>query len=118
MKKPVVWTEGRRKSFITSVLRSGSRKWPPKYECLAAAFVDVRINKKSGRLAKHYKCNSCGELFPSSSVNVDHVEPVVGAEGFVSWDKFIENLFCPITNLQVLCTTCHDVKTKLERKKK
>ena len=28
------WTAGRIKSFITSVLRAGSRRWPPKYETL------------------------------------------------------------------------------------
>jgi hypothetical protein len=44
----------------------------------------------------------------------------VGKEGFLSWDIFIERLFCGIENLQILCSECHKVKTKketLERKK-
>ena len=28
--------------------------------------------------------------------------------------KFVETLFCEQDNLQVLCKTCHDEKTKLE----
>ena len=118
MKKQVEWTPGRIKSFITSVLRAGSRKWPPKYQCLADAYVDTRINKKSGRLAKHYKCAKCKKLFTSTNVQVDHIEPIVGPDGFTTWDNFIERLFCPIDNLQVLCTECHSAKTKKERKKK
>lgn len=118
MKKQIEWTEGRRKSFITSVLRSGSRKWPAKYTALAAAYVDTRINKKSGRLAKHYKCNSCKGLFTSTNVQVDHIEAIVGPEGFTTWDNFIERLFCPIGNLQVLCTNCHKEKSALEKQER
>ena len=28
------WTQGRINGFITSVLRSGMRRWPPKYQTL------------------------------------------------------------------------------------
>lgn len=117
-KKPVEWTEGRKKSFITSVLRAGSRKWPPKYECLAEAYEDTRINEKTGRLAKHYKCAKCKKLFTSTNVQVDHIEPIVGPEGFVSWDQFIERLFCSTDNLQVLCVPCHADKSKKEKTKR
>ena len=113
------WTEGRRKSFITSVLRGGYRRWPPKYKCLENAFIDKRINESSKRLSKHYKCNKCKGIFPTSKVNVDHIKPIVNpAIGFTSWDDFIDNLFCSIENLQVLCTDCHTLKTQKENKKR
>lgn len=112
------WTEGRIKSFITSVLRAGSRKWPPKYNTLNSACVGQKINEKSGRLAKHYKCKKCKQDFPAKDVTVDHIKPVVGPEGFVSWDLFIERLFCPEKNLQVLCKSCHSIKTKKETTKR
>src|SRR5690242_16434822 len=108
------WTDGRVKSFITSVLRGGYRRWPPKYECLKNAFVGKQTNKKTNRPSAHYLCASCKGEFPTSDVNVDHIDPVVGEEGFISWDKFITNLYCPIENLQVLCTDCHDKKTQSE----
>ena len=110
------WTEARYRTFITSVLRAGSRKWPPKYECLEEAFTGKKTNKASGRMAKHYKCAACKKQFPSSKVQVDHIDPVVSpTDGFTSWDDYIERLYCEKENLQVLCTTCHDKKTLKER---
>lgn len=108
------WTVGRYRSFITSTIRGGFRRWPPKFSVLKKAIVGKKINPKSGRLATMYECAGCKGEFPSTSVQVDHKEPVVGTEGFISWDDFIYNLFCEEGNLQVLCKTCHSVKTKQE----
>src|SRR5674476_232931 len=120
MAKPIAkeWTESRVKSFITSTLRAGSRRWPPKYECLKKAYKETKINVSSGRLAKHFQCKKCKELFTSTNVTVDHIKPIVGPEGFISWDLFIERLFCPIENLQCLCKPCHSIKTKKETLKR
>lgn len=118
-KKLVEWTKSRKHSFIVSVLRSGTRRYPPKYECLADAYVGQLINKKTGRLCKHYRCAMCGEVFPSSEVNVNHIEPVVSIEnGFTTWDDFIERLFCVKELLNVLCKPCHDVLTKEENEQR
>lgn len=112
------WTSGRLKSFITTTLRSGMRRYPPKYEALKLAYTETKVNPKSGRSAKHFMCNGCKVDFPSKDVQVDHVDPVVDPKvGFVNWDTFIKRLFCPVENLQVLCTVCHKAKTKEERKK-
>lgn len=92
------------------------RRWPPKWDCLREAFVGIKLNKKSGRKAKHYKCAMCGKAFPQNQVQVDHISPVVPASGFTTWDKFIERLFCEKDNLQVLCKACHKKKTKKDRK--
>jgi 5-methylcytosine-specific restriction endonuclease McrA len=114
----ISWTEGRLKGFITTALRSAMRRYPPKYECINAAYVGKKINKKSGRSAKHYKCNKCKGDFPSTDINVDHIDPVVSNEGFVDWNTFIERLFCKVENLQVLCIECHKQKSKEERNKR
>lgn len=109
------WTIGRFNSFVTSILRSGSRRWGPKYSTLNDAKTEKRINPKSGRLAQHYRCNSCQGEFTATTVQVDHIRPI----GFdKTWDEFINALFCEKDNLQVLCTTCHKTKTKEERKNK
>lgn len=112
------WTAARRHSFIVSVLRSGTRRWPAKYETLNEAKTDKKINKKTGRLAQHYKCAECKKDFPAKEVSVDHKKPVVGPEGFTTWDSFIDNMYCDKDNLQVLCKTDHDAKTKGERNKR
>ena len=109
------WSSARRHSFIVSVLRAGTRRWPAKYSVLNAAKTEKKINKKTGRMAQHYKCAECKKDFPASTVSVDHINAVVGPEGFTTWDAFIDNLFCEEDNLQVLCKTDHDQKTKDER---
>jgi 5-methylcytosine-specific restriction endonuclease McrA len=115
MTKSNEWSTGRLKSFITSHLRGAFRRYPPKYEILKEAFVGKKINEKTKRLSAHYLCNKCKKEFPTSEVNVDHINPIVNPEeGFVSWDKFIENLFCSKDNLQILCSKCHDAKTREE----
>ena len=109
------WTEGRRRAFITNALRAATRKWPPKYETLNDAKTEKKINPKTKRLGQHYLCNACGNDFPLREVQVDHIEPVVDpSTGFQSWDVFIDRLFCDRDNLQVLCTTCHKLKTSEE----
>jgi len=111
------WTEGRLKTFITSVLRGGYRRYPPKYEVLNEASVGKKLNKKTKRMALHYICAKCNKEYPGKEVNVDHINPVVcPKQGFVDWDVFIKRLFCEKSNLQVLCSECHDKKTLKERK--
>ncbi len=110
------WTEARFNSFVTSTLRSGARRWQPKYDTLNAAKTEKKINKKTGRLAQHYRCELCQGEFTSTNMEVDHIKPVVDpVKGFESWDKFVDRLFCEKENLQALCRECHSKKTKEER---
>ena len=112
----MTWTSGKLKTFITSTLRGGFRKFPPKYETLKEASVGKKINPKSKRLAEHFTCAYCKEAYPAKEVQVDHVQPVVDpVNGFLDWDVYIKRLFCSKENLQVLCSACHDVKTAEER---
>lgn len=110
-----LWTVARFNSFVTSILRSGSRRWGPKYETLNNAKTEKRINPKSGRLAQHFLCAKCLQEFVAKDVQVDHIKPI----GFdKTWDQFIDGLFCEKENLQVLCTACHKIKTAGEKKKR
>lgn len=113
------WTEGRLKSFITSALRSGYNRYPPKYEILKEASVGKMLNKDTKRIAQHYKCAKCKGNYPAKKINVDHIEPVVDPKkGFIDWNTFISRLYCKKENLQVLCNTCHTKKTQQERKQR
>jgi 5-methylcytosine-specific restriction endonuclease McrA len=110
-----LWTAGRFNSFVTSILRSGSRRWGPKYTTLNEAKTEKRINPKSGRLAQFFRCASCGNEYTAKDIQVDHIVPI----GYdKSWDEFIHGLFCERDNLQALCVTCHKKKTKEEKKNK
>jgi 5-methylcytosine-specific restriction endonuclease McrA len=113
------WTDARRRSFITSVLRQGSRKWPPIYEALALAKTEKKTNSFTGRLAQHYMCAHCTRDFSSTMVQVDHIDPVICPfKGFESWDVYIQRLYCETSNLQVLCKPCHEIKSTKERNSK
>ncbi len=113
----IEWSPARKKAFIVSVLRSGTQRYPPKYETLNEAKTEKRINKTSGRLAQHFCCASCGKDFPAKEVQVDHILPVVDPSlGFVSWDVYIERLYCEKENFQILCRDCHKTKTQKEKK--
>lgn len=110
------WTEARYRSFVISALRAASRRWPVKWKVLKDALVGKEINTATGKLAQHYKCTLCGNIFPAKEVVVDHIDPVVSpTKGFVSWDDYIERMFCEADGLQVLCKSCHKVKTNEER---
>lgn len=112
------WTESKFQSFIKSILRSGSQRWPPKYKVLNEAKRGKQINSSTGRLAEHYQCSCCGELYGAKYVVVDHINPVVPVTGFVSWDDAIARMFCSAENLQVLCKECHRQKSKIENEER
>ena len=109
------WTEGRFNSFVTSILRSGSRRWGPKYQTLNEAKTEKKVNSTTGRVAQHFLCAECQKDYPQKQVEVDHIVPI-GTEK--TWDEFINGLFCEADNLQVLCKPCHKIKTLKEKKSK
>lgn len=113
------WTDARFRSFITSAIRGGFRRFPNKYAALKNALTGRKLNPASGKMANHYKCAKCKKEFTSTNVQVDHKKPVVDPkEGFVDWNTYIERMYCSIKNLQVLCKPCHKTKTLAERKKR
>jgi 5-methylcytosine-specific restriction endonuclease McrA len=64
----------------------------------------------------HYQCAACSVEFVSNDVQVDHTSPVVEpSKGFISWDVYVDRLFCEKDNLQVLCLNCHKKKSATEK---
>ena len=113
------WTEAKFTSFIKGNLRSATRKWAPIQTC-----------KKEARTRRgFYHCSGCGQEVPASTkeegsrrrnnnIHVDHIVPIIPLTGWVSWDSCIENMFCEIENLQVLCTACHKAVTAEENEQR
>lgn len=108
------WTKARFNSFIKSSLRTASVRWEPRYSVLKDAYTITQTNVKTGRMAKHFECNSCHGQFPQKDVEVNHKVPVVPVAGFDSWDQVIERLFCEKDGLEVLCKPCHKIITAQE----
>jgi 5-methylcytosine-specific restriction endonuclease McrA len=113
------WTPSRFRSFVTSALRTATRRWPPKFKVLKEANVGRKLNKATNKQALHYQCAHCKKHFIAKDIQVDHIFPVVSpTDGFISWDVYIDRMFCEKNNLQVLCKTCHSVKTSLEKEER
>ena len=101
-------------SFIRSALRQKSRWWKPITECKMKARRPYKGPNKRQKF--EYLCNSCKTWFPDKQINVDHIVRAGSLNCGQDLPGFVDRLFCEQDNLQVLCTTCHDHKTKLEKK--
>ena len=111
------WTAARYRSFIISILRAGSRKWPQRYEAIKRALIGKRLDPSTGKMSNRYKCASCSNLFKADQIQVDHILPVVDVnDGFVDWNTYIDRMYPEAVGFQILCSECHSVKTQNERK--
>ena len=100
-------------SFIRSALRQKSRWWKPILQCKLAARRAYKGPNKRQKF--EYQCNECKNWFPDKKVNVDHITPAGTLKCANDLPGFVERIFCEMHGLQVLCSNCHDVKTKLEK---
>ena len=93
------------KRFLISILRRATYRWPPRSEVLKNARKDRNC----------YECAMCKEQHKNNEVVLDHIHPVVDPkEGFTTWDDYINRMFPEKEGFQVLCKSCHDIKTTLE----
>lgn len=108
-----------------SAIRSSIRRVYSRSPDVIAAKNAVRREsvwyKKDGTPAKkprvEYQCAICTDWHMGKDIQVDHRVPVIDPElGFQTWDIFVERVFCPVENLDVLCKTCHKAKTDEEKR--
>lgn len=103
------WTEARFWGFIRSLLRQGSRRWPPIYEAKKEARRPSRGSNK--RQKWEYQCAECKNWFPDKQVEIDHIEEVGTLKNYEDLPGFVERLFCSKDELRVICKECHKRKT-------
>lgn len=91
---------------MKNTLRRAFFRYWERTKALQAARVDRGL----------YKCMGCLNVAKMKGHHIDHIDPVVDPKvGFVNWDTYIARLFCPASNLQLLCEACHTDKTAKER---
>lgn len=101
-------------NVIRSALREGYRLRYP-----IAKIVRDKAKRPSQsdnkRLKWEYQCNICSGWFSGKDTQVDHIIPCGELQCYDDLPRFVATLYCEEDNLQVICTTCHDKKTKEER---
>lgn len=74
--------------------------------------------------SKEILCNVCGQWVKASlkgknNFQVDHKVPVIDVNDISGkvkdWNEFKRRLFCEESNLQLICSNCHGVKTQNEK---
>ncbi len=105
------------KYFIINTLRRASFRWKPRGEA-EKKFRVPNGTFKNGKTKYGYQCAHCNEIFMKKDVCTDHIIPVVGEEGFTTFDEYIERMFCDADGFQVLCSSCHDEKTAIEKERR
>lgn len=116
---PNIWpTEAAFWNYIRGVLRRGWKDYPLKIKFK----LDNTIPNFEGsgitnpKVKKVGKCAICGEWFPSSGLQIDHVEQAGSMKGYDQMGTFAHNLFTTVDNMQLLCEkTCHPLKSYAER---
>jgi hypothetical protein len=108
------WTAARFKSFIKSALRAATKRWGPINTVRKEAWVERGVYKcvGHGREAHNVRRTVDGKM----NIFVDHIEPIVGHDGFKNWDTVIDRMFVEKDKLQLLCKECHNDKSREERK--
>lgn len=103
--------------MIESAIRKGFR-----YGIAYIDVLDAALSKEVGvRGGKRYDCASCGGNFPKNQVQVDHIEPVVPLDAsleVLTLEELYSRINCSMSNLQVLCDSCHKSKSKTEVKER
>ena len=100
-------------SFIRSALRQKSRWWKPISQAKLKAKRKYKGPNKRQKF--EYQCNICKSWYPDKKINIDHIVPAGTLRCANDLPGFVERLFCEQENLQCICTTCHDKKTKLDK---
>jgi len=119
-------TEANYRAMIKNCLRSLHRTWGGANQ----AKLDSRdgskvVNPKTGRECIAHICAHCDAKLMDKEVEVDHVEPFVPIDW--TWEHMMlgcplstiaDRLFCEPDGYEVLCRTCHKIKTDNENEQR
>lgn len=84
---------------------------------IEASIIHGYVDATRSRVKTWCRCLLCLVPTPKSYMEVDHITPKIPLNSSLesmTWDELIEKTWCSITNLQAICESCHNVKTKYE----
>jgi len=93
------------KRFLIPKIRSASYRW----RFRSQAIKNARISRGL------YQCEICKCEMKNGEYVLDHRDPVVSLEGWDgNWDTYIKRMFVRAEGFQVICHSCHDIKSDTE----
>lgn len=112
-------TEAQYWGKVRSALRKTFARWRPAELAFRQAECGTRINPKTGREKKVYRCAICGEAGYREEMQADHIEPCGSLRSPEDLAPFLERLTCEdVLKFQALHKSCHQTKTNETRKQK
>jgi 5-methylcytosine-specific restriction endonuclease McrA len=118
-------------SAIRSALRRSFSRSPIVREIMQAHRRELPKYNKDGSLAAkpkvEYQCQVCAAWVSSTKIAVDHILPVIPMANQEKeqwdpqnpdWNMYVRRLWCDPSNLQTICSDCHDKKTAAERQQR
>ena len=120
------------KNKIIMKLRQMTWEWEPISQAEKESKVDKATHEcalcgtyvYTGKSSKSHE--SLIEKYPDKTVikgtlYKDHIEPVVPigkTQQEMSYDELVDSIFCDRDNIQCLCKSCHDAKSKQENEER
>ncbi len=127
--------DNKKKNFALSSLRRASLRWRPRNlaKNKGRKQFEVTTTTKKGQVSNRmiwfYQCVKCpsDKWYRDKDIELDHIIPCVSdSEGWISFDIFIDRLYCEESGFQLLCKPHHlekslaegQVRTKSRRSRK
>lgn len=105
-------------SQLMGLIRSAIReKWMYANNKLAYLHMGIEPDfDKNTRRRFKVQCEMCGEWFSKGDICIDHKVGEHSLKSLEDFESFVESiLYVGYDDLQRLCSTCHDLKTAMER---
>ncbi len=105
------------RGLIKGALRRVFARSDLRRQAIDSAALPGHADLSRPRVKSWVRCNECKKPEAKSYCVVDHLTPLVPLDRALdemTWDELLDRLWCDISNLQVLCETCHKLKTKVE----
>jgi len=99
-----------------NIKKNESKVAPATFECehCGAYCYEGNSEKNLKQLKKTYP----NKVFKKEKIEMNHVEPVIGYDGFIDWNTYIDRLFCDVDGYNALCKECHIKETQKQNNKR
>ena len=114
-------TESQFWSWVRGQMRRMWKDNPVRIDFKKAALRPVSPEEKTKKVfhpsTKNVgQCYLCGEWFAGSKLEVDHLNPAGSCKDYqTSLSFFDAQVFCPPSNMDLVCKTCHPIKTYADK---